>query len=136
MKTDGASMPALPADVVAGLINDGSADAVTQAAVREAARRGSRVRFVQIAPPGLDPDERQDLDRATFRSALRALRGHRVPCSFQIVDGDPGTVLVQQSQDAALLVVGHGVARHSQQHARCDVLTVRDTETRSGSAQP
>jgi hypothetical protein len=135
MKTEDAAPSIASADVVAGLVNDGSADAVTRAAVREAARRGSRVRFVQLAAPGLDPEERHEVDRVTFRSALGALRGHRIPCTFQVLEGDPGTVLMQQSQDAALLVVGHAIALHSQQHARCDVLTVSDTETRSRSSQ-
>ncbi len=119
-------------DVVAGLVNDGSAFAVARAAAREARHRGARVRFLQVSPPGLSPDERGDVDRATFRAALRALRGlQRVPCTFEVLDGDPVEVLVANSQDALLLVVGrdlplseHDVARSCQQLAACDVLTV------------
>jgi hypothetical protein len=119
-------------DVVAGLVNDGSAYAVARAAAREAAQRGSRVKFVQVADPGISSEERDDLDRATFRAALRALKGlHRVPCTFQVVDGDAGPALVEHSVGAGLLVVGRdgpaadrGVARHCQANARCDVLTV------------
>jgi hypothetical protein len=62
-------------DVVAGLLNDGSAYLVARAAAREAAQRGSRVRFVQVAAPGITPEERDDVDRYTFRAALCALKG-------------------------------------------------------------
>jgi hypothetical protein len=119
-------------DVVAGLVNDGSAYAVARAAAREAAQRGSRVKFVQVAAPGISSEERDDLDRATFKAALRALKGlHRVPCTFEVVDGEAGPALVEHSAGAGLLVVGrdapradHDVARHCQANARCDVLTV------------
>ena len=124
--------PPDPPDVVAGLVNDGTAYAVARAAARHAAHRGSRVKFVQVAAPGLTHEERDDLDRATFRSALRALKGlQRVPCTFEVVDGEAGPVLVEHSIGASLLVVGRDaaepgrdVARHCQDHARCDVLTV------------
>jgi nucleotide-binding universal stress UspA family protein len=119
-------------DVVAGLQNDGSAYAVARAAAREAAQRGSRVKFVQVAGEGVAPEERDELDRSTFRAALQALKGlHRVPCTFEVVDGDPGPALVARSADAGLLVVGRdrldggrGVALHCQRHASCDVLTI------------
>ena len=119
-------------DVVAGLVNDGSAFAVARAAAREAAHRGARVRFLQVTPEHVSEDERDELDRATFRSALRGLRGlSRVPCTFEVVVGEPSQVLVERSQGAALLVVGrdlpiaeHDVASACQQHASCDVLTV------------
>jgi hypothetical protein len=119
-------------DVVAGLVNDGSAYAVARAAVREASQRGSRVKFVQVAAPGMTPEERDDLDRCTFRAALRALKGlQRVPCTFEVVVGDAGPALVERSVGAGLLVVGRdaraaapAVARHCLDHARCDVLTV------------
>lgn len=119
-------------DVVAGLVNDGSAFMVARAAVVEAARRAGRVRFVQVTEPDLDLDERDGIDRATFRSALRAMRGMgSVPCTFEVVAGDPATVLVERSQSAALLVVGsdrpgieHDVAACCQQQAACEVLTV------------
>lgn len=123
-----------PPDVVAGLVNDGSAFTVARAAVVEAVRRAGRVRFVQVTQPGLDLDERDGIDRATFRSALRAMRGMgSVPCTFEVVAGDPATVLVERSQSAALLVVGtdrpgedHDVARCCRERACCDVLTVDD----------
>ena len=119
-------------DVVAGLVNDGSAYAVARAAAHEAARRGSRVKFVQVAPPGITDEERDELDHATFKAALRALKGlQRVPCTFEVVDGDAGPALVERSAGAGLLVVGRDaptdgrdVARHCQAHAACDVLTV------------
>lgn len=119
-------------DIVAGLVNDGSAFPVARAAVIEAVRRAGRVRFVQVTEPGLDLDERDGVDRATFRSALRALKGTGgVPCTFEVVAGDPASVLVERSRSAALLVVGadrpgasHDVARCCRERACCDVLTV------------
>lgn len=119
-------------DVVAGLVDDGSAYLVARAAAREAAQRGTRVKFVQVARVGLTAEEREDLDRATFRAALRALKGlQRVPCTFEVVEGDAGPVLVEHSVGAGLLVVGRDatgafrdVARHCQAYATCDVLTV------------
>jgi hypothetical protein len=132
------------ADVVAGLVNDGSAYRVARAAVREAAQRGSRVKFIQVVTGGISVEERQEVDRATFRDALRALRGlPRVPCTFEVIDGDAGPELVERSVGAGLLVVGRDaaapdrdIARHCQDHAACDVLTVAPIEQRvqSGSA--
>jgi hypothetical protein len=121
-------------DVVAGLVNNGVAGAVARAAVREAARRGSRVRFVQVLPVGLTEEERADADRETFRVALRALRGQsRVPCSFEVLEGDPAKILVDRSRRASILVVGRDtpdsadhIAGYCQEHAECDVLTVAD----------
>lgn len=123
-------------DVVAGLVHNGSAEAVARAAVREAVRRGSRVRFVQVLPMGLSEDERADADRGTFRAALRALRGQsRVPCSFEVLEGEAGRILCERSHQAAILVVGRDlpdaadhVASYCQDHADCDVLTVAHIE--------
>src|SRR6476469_5025906 len=130
--TAGQRAPNHRPDVVAGLVNDGSAYAVAHAAAIEAARRGGRVKFVQVAPPGVSDDDRQDLDQATFRAALRALRGlQRVPCTFEVVEGEAGAVLIERSSGAALLVVdrdardlGRDVASRCQELADCDVLTV------------
>lgn len=122
-------------DVVAGLVNDGSAFRVARAAVAEALRRGGRVRFVQVAGEGLSVEEREGVDRATFRAALRAMKGMRgVPCTFEVVDGDPAATLVERSRTAELLVVGsdrqgagHDVAERCAREAGCAVLTVDDT---------
>jgi len=124
--------PSTAHDVVAGLTNDGSAYVVARAAMTQALRRGGRVRFVQVAAPNLSPEERNEVDRATFRAALRAMKGaSRVPCTFELADGDPATTLVERSRDAELLVVGHDVpgathlvAMHCLADAACDVLAV------------
>jgi len=123
-----------PADVVAGLLNNGMAFSVATAAVHEAVRRAGRVRFVQVLPPGLDADERAEAELATFGVALHALHGHqRVPCTFEAVQGDAGQVLVERSHDAAVLVVGRDdsdaaelVGQYCQRHSGCDVLVVAD----------
>ncbi len=129
-------------DVVAGLVNDGMATLVAAAAVREARHRGSRVRFVQVLPAGLSAEDRAEMDVAMFGVALRALhRQQRVPCTFETVDGDPATTLVERSRGAAVLVVGRDapdsvnpVGKYCQAHASCDVLTVADPEALSQPA--
>ncbi len=113
-------------------MNDGSASAVARTAAREAAHRGTRVLFLQVAPAGLTADERGDIDRATFRAAVQGLRGlPRIGCTFEVVDGEAADVLVERSRQAALLVVGrdlgvggNDVAGTCQREANCDVLTV------------
>jgi len=118
--------------VVAGLVNDGMATLVADAAVREAVHRGSRVRFVPVLPAGLSVEERTEMDVAMFGVALRALhRQRRVPCTFETVEGDAALTLVERSRGAAVLVVGrdapdavYSVGKHCQEHACCDVLTV------------
>jgi nucleotide-binding universal stress UspA family protein len=116
-------------EVVAGLVNDGSAQAVAEAAVAEAVRLGCDVRFVQAITSRLGADDSATADEATFHAALRALRGHsRVRCTFEAVRGDPGTVLVARSRQAAMLVVGEDrptaksrVAEYCQSLAACTV---------------
>lgn len=128
--------PTFPPDVVAGLANDGMATLVAGAAVREAVHRGSRVRFVQVLPAGLSPEDRTEMDVAMFGVALRALhRQRRVPCTFETVEGDAALTLVERSRGAAVLVVGrdapdtaNAVGKYCQEHACCDVLTVAGPE--------
>jgi len=92
---------------VAGLLNDGRAEAVARVAVAEAQRRGARLRFVQVVDQDVTPEERADADQATFRAAVRALRGYRgIPCRFEVVTGDPTDTLVDLARSAAALIVG------------------------------
>jgi hypothetical protein len=134
--TEGAQEPSFAPDVVAGLVNDGMATLVACAAVREAVRRGSRVRFVQVLPAGLSAEERTEMDVAIFGVALRALhRQRRVPCTFETVEGDAALTLVERSRGAAVLVLGRdapdsaaSVGKYCQEHAWCDVLTVAGPE--------
>jgi len=132
----GTQSPSFQPDVVAGLVNDGMATLVAAAAVREAVHRGSRVRFVQVLPAGLNAEDRTEIDVAMFGVALRALhRQRRVPCTFETVEGDAALMLVERSRGAAVLVVGrdspdtaHFVGKYCQEHACCDVLTVAGPE--------
>ncbi len=122
--------PGLSADVVAGLLNDGQADAVAEAAVNEAIARGARLRFVQVVDEGLSPQQRTEADRATFRSAVRALQGVRgIPCRFEVVTGDPTDTLLELSHSAAAIILGvdgaeRPVAAFLCAHATCPVVTV------------
>lgn len=119
-------------DVVAGLIHDGLAPLVAQAAVREAVRRGSRVRFLQVLPAGLSEEDHSGVEAALFGIAIKALHSQpRVPCTFESVVGTPAPTLVEQTRHAALLVVGHdapesevAVAEYCQEHCACEVLVV------------
>ncbi|WP_137121764.1 hypothetical protein [Segeticoccus rhizosphaerae] len=114
-------------EVVAGLVNDGSAARVARAAVRLAAVRQCGVRFVQV----LTAHAHEDAGSATFGIALRALRGqHRIPVAFEVLSGHPGRTLVERSATATALVVGadtrgasSGTARYCRTHARCPVVT-------------
>lgn len=122
-------------DVVAGLVNDDSAQAVARAAVREAVARGARVRFLQVVGGGSTPEERAASDEATFTAALRALReAPRLPVTFEVVDGEVAPTFVLRSAGASVLVVGRDsgepvadVAGYCQSHCSCDVLTVSGT---------
>jgi len=112
--------PGVSGDVVAGLLNDGQADAVAAAAVTEAVRRGARLRFVQVVDDGLSPEERADADQHTFRSAVRALRGVRgLPCRFEVVTGDPTDTLIELSASAAALIIGAHRGRGAELADRC-----------------
>lgn len=120
------------AEVIAGLANDGSALTVARAAVEEAMSRHCGVRFVQVVSPGLDPEERAEVDAATFQAALNALRGQpRLRCTFEVVSGSPGHTLVDRSRRATVLVVGDAapgsdgsVASYCREHAACAVQVV------------
>ncbi|QGN56810.1 universal stress protein [Nostocoides sp. HKS02] len=126
--------PVAPPEVVAGIVNDGSAAVVAQAAVRLARELGGRVRFVQVLPDGLDDHERADAEAATFGAALRALHGRpRVQATFEAPPGDARELLVRRSRLAMALVVGqdkpgegaqHGVAAYCQANSGCRVLVV------------
>jgi hypothetical protein len=124
-----------PTEVVAGLVNDGSALPVAAAAVREAVRRRLPVRFLQLVAgvPGTGHDSAAEADEATFRAGLHALHGHpRTPSTFELVIGDPATQVVARSRGAVVLVVGDhprdergpSLADYCRAHADCAIQTV------------
>jgi hypothetical protein len=126
--------PAEAGEVVAGVVNDGSAAAVAAAAVRIARELGGRVRFIQVLPEALTGEARADAEAALFSTALRALRGRpRVQATFEAPTGDPARVLVARSRTALRLVVGADqphedhegtVAAYCVAHAGCVVNVV------------
>lgn len=137
-------------EVVAGITNDGSASLVAGTAVGVARSLGGRVRFVQVLPEGLDPEERADAEAVLFGVAMGALRGQpRVQATFESPTGDPGHLLVDRSRVATALVVGrdqpgastgHTVAAYCQTHCGCRVVVVPDvpsamTEPDDGRAE-
>jgi nucleotide-binding universal stress UspA family protein len=119
-------------EVIAGLVNDGSALPVARAAVREAVSRHCGVRFLQVVSADVDAEARTDADAATFQAALTALRGNpRLRCIFEVVAGTPERELVERSRRAAMLVIGDdrpeaetSVAAYCRRHAICAVQVV------------
>jgi hypothetical protein len=119
-----------PNEVVAGLVNDGSALPVAAAAVREAVRRRLPVRFLQLVAGVPGNDFSAEADEATFRAGLHALHGHpRTPSTFELVIGDPATQVVARSRGAVVLIVGDhpsdergpSLADYCRAHADCAV---------------
>lgn len=122
--------PGVVGDVVAGLANDGRAEEIARVAVFEARRRGARLRFLQVVREGLSPQERADADQATFRAAVRALRGFRgIPCRFELVTGDPTPTLLELARSASVVIVGEdgpwqATAEQCRSSCPCPVIAV------------
>jgi len=137
-------------EVVAGLVNDGSAPAVAAEAVRLANLHEASIRFVQVVPTELDSLERADAETATFAAGLHALRhGRHRGATFESPVGDPGRLLVDRSARAIALVVGEDrtggpdapggedetgtVGAFCMAHARCPVHVVSRSQSRTTS---
>jgi hypothetical protein len=96
-----------PAEVVAVLLDDGSAQAVASVAVKEAVQRHTAVRFLQVVSSARDAEGRAVAEETMFRAGLRALHGHpRTHSVFEVVPDHPVNVVRSRSKDAALVVVG------------------------------
>lgn len=97
----------LPAEVVAVLLDDGSARAVASVAVEEAVERQAPVRFLQLVSSYHDDEGRALAEEKMFRAGLQALHGHpRTHSVFEVVRSDPMAIVRTRSRDAALVVVG------------------------------
>lgn len=131
LPSDGAS----PAEVVVGLVNDDSAEAVTRAAVGLSRRYRAPIRFVHVVPPGAPESETADENETAFITALRFLGcddGQRV--IFESPAGDAARTLVARSRRALVLVVGEddiehargdgGIAAHCLRYAHSQVHVV------------
>lgn len=120
------------AEVVAGLVNDGSAAAVARAAVDEAIWSGRPLSFLHVVRPELDVDARARAEACTFGAAMDAVAPHSaVTWTFEGVIGDPGQVLSHRTRRSAVLLVGEDrpernatVAAYCRKHAVCPVRTV------------
>jgi hypothetical protein len=96
-----------PPEVLALLIDAGSAGTVASIAVKEAVARQAPVRFLQIVPAHLDDEGRSLVEESMFRAGLHALRGHpRTHSVFEVVRSHLSTVVRSRSRDAVLVVVG------------------------------
>ena len=107
--------------IVVGVDGSDCSRTALEFALDEAALRGAALRVVAAAPEadywaasyGLSPsllDElAADLEKTTqaMVDAVVRERGADVPVHVRAVSGSPGQVLVDQSRDADMLVVGH-----------------------------
>jgi hypothetical protein len=134
-QTDQAATDAATPEVVAGLLNDGSARAVAAAAVREARRVGGRVTFVRVLPPGAPVPPPDEVDPA-FRAAVdQARHSPAVRLRFERATGPVVETLLARSAGAVALVVGEDhpdatrpVAEQCVSRARCQVVRVPSVE--------
>lgn len=124
-----------PSEVIALLVNDGSAGAVAAVAVHEAAERRAPIRFLQLVSPDHDQAGRSLAEETMFKAALHALHGHtRTHSVFEVVASQVSAVVRRRSRDAALIVVGvdpgdgsslrHSLAHRCEVAASCPVRTV------------
>jgi nucleotide-binding universal stress UspA family protein len=110
--------------VIVGVDGSDCSRAALEFALEEAVRRGAAVRAVLAMPDkdywatayGMSPSILDELSadlEKTGHEMLDALVRERggaiaeVPATVEVIGGTPGEVLVQQSRDADVLVVGH-----------------------------
>ncbi|MGB3827137.1 MAG: universal stress protein, partial [Ornithinimicrobium sp.] len=95
-----------PAEVVAGLLNDGSAEAVARVAADLSRRHGAPIRFVHVVPLGAR-ETASTAQEVLFSTALRSLRhGDKQQVTFESPNGDAARTLLERSRKAVVLVVG------------------------------
>ncbi|WP_214367542.1 universal stress protein [Pseudonocardia sp. H11422] len=159
-----------PGTIVVGV--DGSAEsrAALAHALEDAGRRGARVRVVSVFQPpeywaiayGMAAPPSEEQVTADVETSVRELVGSvvterpgvaEVPVEIRVVPGVPARVLIDESRDAAVLVLGHrgrggfasallgSVGMQCVLHAPCPVTIVRPvpaspTATRPGSTVP
>jgi nucleotide-binding universal stress UspA family protein len=140
--------------IVVGVDYSDGAKAALRFALEEAKLRGARLRAVHawqyayIGAPGLegaypaigaDPNELRNAAATALDTVLREAMPDTggVEVERRVVEGRPAAVLVEESRDADLLVVGsrgHGgfaglllgsVSQQCAQHAACPVVIVR-----------
>ncbi|GAA2922658.1 MULTISPECIES: universal stress protein [Streptomycetaceae] len=139
-----------PAHIVVGVDGSDSSARALRWAAQEARLRGARLevvhawQFPSVGLPGVSPPYPDEMfapaARAVVDHAVAGLGAGRVEAGIdrRAVKGHPSAVLVEASEDAALLVVGshgHGgvagtllgsVSRRVAHHARCPVVIVPD----------
>ncbi|BDH71472.1 universal stress protein [Streptomyces albidoflavus] len=96
---------------------------------------------LEYAAPDADTPSMEELTRAKVEELLTGTLGEEpgVPVEVRVVQGPATRVLVDASEGATLIVVGTrghsgikgavlgSVSRHVTQHARCNVVVVRDS---------
>ncbi|MBT2888594.1 universal stress protein [Streptomyces sp. McG5] len=99
---------------------------------------------LEYAAPDADTPSMEELTRAKVEELLTGTLGEEpgVPVEVRVVQGPATRVLVDASEGATLIVVGTrghsgikgavlgSVSRHVTQHARCNVVVVRDSRTK------
>ncbi|MFD5026338.1 universal stress protein [Streptomyces sp. NPDC058373] len=95
---------------------------------------------LEYAAPDADTPSMEELTRAKVEELVTGTLGAQpgVPVEVRVVQGPAARVLVEASEEATLIVVGTrgygglkgavlgSVSRHVTQHARCNVVVVRD----------
>lgn len=146
------------ATVVVGVDGSASSLSAVRAAAHEAVQRGRSLRIVHafiwpsmgvaIGPDTTGPSDmgmRSTAERSLAEAVTEAEKAAPgVDVTKVLVDGFPAPVLLAESRDAVLLVIGDrglggfgslvlgSVALHTTAHAACPVLVVRGTERTSG----
>ena len=128
--------------VVVGLDGSASAHAAFAHGAWEANRRGVPLRLVHAQLPtyGLDPVDRRHGHAVLAECELKAhMAFPRLTVSASLVSGSPAGALVDESRDAALVVVGSrglggfeglllgSVGTQLAAHSRCPVIVIRPT---------
>ncbi|MHA6795452.1 universal stress protein [Pseudonocardia bannensis] len=113
-----------PETIVVGVDGSAESQAALAHAFADAARRGARVRVVSVFQPpqywaisyGVAVPPSEDQVTADVRTRICELVGAvvagrpglaEVPVELRAVPGTPAKVLIDESRDAALLVLGH-----------------------------
>ena len=138
----------MTAPIVVGIDGSPAGLRAVDLAVREAGLRNRPVRLVYANtwtshPAWADVTPPDEVARRAVREALQRA-GNSAKVTSEVVSGYPAAVLVEESERAALLVVGHrghdslagrtlgSVARSAASHAHCPVLVARGEPDATG----
>jgi len=140
--------------IVVGVDGSEGSTPALRFAVEEAALRGDSVRAVCVwqlpvalyggpAYAAIEPEVYSETSRDAARQQIDEVVGAKAEVELVVREGGAANVLVEESEDAAMLVVGsrgHGgfaglllgsVSQQCASHARCPVTIVRGNKSRT-----